>query len=105
MAASGKVFVWDMSTRLCVHSFADEGCIVGTRLAVSPDSNYVACGSESGVVNVYDSASCIPGLSKDHASLSSHPIPLKALMNLTTGVDSLCINSTGQVFKGVLELM
>jgi len=95
-AAAGKVFVWDMASRVCVHSFFDEGCIVGTRLAVSPYGNFVACGSESGVVNVYNGATCIPGLSEGHASLSPNPTPLKALMNLTTGIDSLCINSTGQ---------
>ena len=94
------MYVWDMSTRLCVHTFTDEGCIVGTRVAVSPDQRYLACGSESGVVNVYAGGTCIPPLSGESRS---SPKPLKALMNLTTGIDSLCINPTRLLVYCVLS--
>ncbi len=92
--AEGVVYVWDMTSRLCVHTFVDEGCIVGTGVAVSPDSLYLACGSQSGVINLYSGTTCIPTSSKGQSTLSVSPKPLKALMNLTTGVDSLCVNPT-----------
>ena len=49
----GEVYVWDINTRRCVHKFVDDGCIAGTCIAMSPTRQYLACGSSSGVVNVY----------------------------------------------------
>lgn len=40
----GEVYVWDMDRRQCVHRFVDEGCINGTAIAVSKNSQYIACG-------------------------------------------------------------
>ena len=40
----GEVYVWDMNARQCVHRFTDEGCLHGTALAVSANSQYIACG-------------------------------------------------------------
>ncbi len=85
VSGDGKVYVWDMSTRDCVHSFTDEGCLTGTKLAVSPNSQYIACGSDSGVVNLYESEQCLR---------SGFPKPLRAVSNLTTSIDHLCFNST-----------
>ena len=97
----GKVYMWDMSTRDCVHCFTDEGCLLGTKLAISPDGTHIACGSDSGVVNVYSGEKCLrtggdwsittmaaaPGL-------SPNPKPLKSVKNLTTAIDQVCFNST-----------
>ncbi len=85
----GRVFVWDMNIRECVHSFVDEGCIHGTTIAISPNNEYVACGSDSGVVNLYSGKQCLGS-----GGLSSTPKPVRALMNLTTGIDTLSMNST-----------
>ncbi|CAG2062005.1 unnamed protein product, partial [Timema podura] len=74
---SGEVYIWDMQARACVHRFLDDGCIVGSSLAFSPNSQFLACGSRSGVVNVYDARSL---------ATSNAPIPLKILLNLTTPV-------------------
>ena len=76
------MYVWDMSTCDCVHRFIDDGCIVGHTLAVAPNGQFFACGSDSGVVNIYDD-SC---LQKDR------PVPVKSVMNLTTSVSSLTFN-------------
>ena len=96
IVGDGKVYIWDMSTRDCVHTFYDEGCLLGTKLCVSPDNHYVACGSDSGVVNVYSREQCfISG--EESSSLghnTEHPKPLKSVMNLITGIDSACFNST-----------
>ena len=83
------MYVWDMSARECVNMFVDEGCIHGTTIAVSPNSQYVACGSDSGVVNLYRGTECLL-----HASSSSTPKPIRAVMNLTTRIDALTINPT-----------
>ena len=84
-SADGRVYVWDVPSRRCVHCFTDEGCVIGSRVGVSPNSRYVACGSESGIVNVYDMIECMK---------SETPKPLRSIANLTTTVDSLQFNST-----------
>lgn len=71
----GQVYVWDINTRDCIHKFTDDGCIQGTTVDVSHDGQYLACGSYSGVVNIYDTETCMS---------SSYPKPIKAIMNLTT---------------------
>ena len=43
-----------MNSRVCVHKFVDDGCITGTSIAISPTQQYLACGSSSGVVNLYN---------------------------------------------------
>ena len=84
--ADGHVYVWDLHSRDCVHRFIDDGCIKGTCLGVSPSGSHVACGSDSGVVNLYDWSSCF---------LDSKPKPLKAIMNLTTSINSVQFNHSG----------
>jgi U3 small nucleolar RNA-associated protein 18 len=62
-AGDGLVYVWDLrragasgggagtTTPLAV--FRDEGCVAPSSLAASRDGRWLACGSSSGVVNVY----------------------------------------------------
>ena len=82
--------MWDVAGRSCVHCFTDEGCVVGNRVGVSPNGHYVACGSESGVVNVYEYSECMR---------TESPKPVKAVMNLTTAVHSLQFNSTRYIIN------
>ena len=84
-AGDGRVYVWDMAARDCVHCFTDEGCLVGTTVSISPNGRYVACGSDSGVVNVYEAEECLR---------NAAPRPLRAVMNLTTSIEHICFNST-----------
>lgn len=100
----GVVYTWDMRMRRCLSQQVDEGCINGTTLAVSPDDRYFASGSSSGVVNVYDRkrhASVLQPLLPSAVPVApfkpSHQQPLKALMNLTTTVDSLAFNHDCQI--------
>ena len=81
----GRVYVWDVRQRRCRHVFVDEGCVKSTALAVSPNGQFVACGSDAGVVNVYEAATCYS---------AAQPKPVKAVMNLTTAIDSLKFNHT-----------
>lgn len=85
---TGTVFVWDMNTLSCVHTFIDEGCVQGTSIAVSPNNQYVACGSQSGIVNIYDADVCQKNRS---------PKPLKAIMNLTTVCNKAKFNCTSEI--------
>lgn len=84
----GEVFVWDVQSSRCVKKFTDEGCVRATSLCVSRDGRYLACGSQSGVVNIYSQSDCLQ---------LSEPKPLKAVMNLLTPATSLSFNSTSEI--------
>lgn len=85
--SDGKVYVWDLRMNKCMHVFTDEGCVKSTSLAVSANGDYIACGSDSGVVNVYDQ-SCLTKTS---------PKPIKAVMNLTTEISHLEFHPKSQI--------
>lgn len=82
----GRVYVWDVRTQRCLHSFVDEGCIKGSALAVSGEA--VAAGSASGVVNVFKRWSA-------GGPAPRAPAPLRALDNLVTEVDTLRFSPDG----------
>ncbi|XP_076609639.1 U3 small nucleolar RNA-associated protein 18 homolog isoform X1 [Chaetodon auriga] len=84
----GEVYVWDMRSSRCVNRFIDDGCVKGTSIAASPNGQYLACGSQSGVVNVYSQEACLN---------SANPKPLKAVMNLLTSATSLTFNSSSEI--------
>lgn len=80
--------MWDMASRKCLHRFADDGCVRGKSIAVSPSAQMVACGSCSGVVNVYETKTVLG---------SAAPQPSKALLHLVTAATSLQFNPTSQI--------
>ncbi|XP_054463843.1 U3 small nucleolar RNA-associated protein 18 homolog [Anoplopoma fimbria] len=82
------VYVWDMRSSRCVNRFTDEGCVRGTSIAASPNGHYLACGSQSGVVNIYSQEACLN---------SANPRPLKAVMNLLTSATSLTFNPSSEI--------
>lgn len=84
----GEVFIWDVQSSKCLKKFADDGCVRGTSLALSRDGLYLACGSQSGVVNIYSQKDCLHTL---------EPRPLKAVMNLVTPATSLSFNSSSEI--------
>ncbi|XP_037088257.1 U3 small nucleolar RNA-associated protein 18 homolog isoform X2 [Pollicipes pollicipes] len=84
----GHVYEWDVAARACVHRFVDQGCLAGSALACAPDGRLLACGSASGVVNVYETAA---------ARRLQHPPPAKVLDHLTTGCDQLRFNHTAEL--------
>jgi U3 small nucleolar RNA-associated protein 18 len=77
----GDLYTWDMRTFRCINRHKDEGCVRATALAAG--SKFYASGSNDGVVNLYKRSDCMPGGSRPN------PTPLKAVMSLTTRVDSL----------------
>ncbi|XP_033744002.1 U3 small nucleolar RNA-associated protein 18 homolog [Pecten maximus] len=84
----GEVYIWDLGTRECVHHFIDDGCTKGTCITASPNGQYLACGSYSGVVNIYETKTC---------QTSRSPKPLKALMNLTTPCTDAIFNPSSEI--------
>ncbi|KAI7789968.1 U3 small nucleolar RNA-associated protein 18 homolog isoform X2 [Triplophysa rosa] len=87
-SVDGDVFIWDVRSSKCLKKFTDDGCVGATSLALSPDDMYLACGSQSGVVNVYSQKDCLQ---------NTEPKPLKAIMNLVTAATSLCFNNTSEI--------
>mmetsp|Transcript_5294 Transcript_5294/g.8177 ORF Transcript_5294/g.8177 Transcript_5294/m.8177 type:complete len:441 (-) Transcript_5294:118-1440(-) len=84
-----EVYVWDVSSRRCVTRHYDEGCVHGKVIEVgcnSRGSSYYATGSNSGIVNIYDS------------SRTTKPIkPVKAVTNLTTAIGNLEFHPSGDI--------
>ncbi|GAB0197691.1 U3 small nucleolar RNA-associated protein 18 [Grus japonensis] len=84
----GEVFIWDVRSRKCLHKFEDEGSLEGKCIAVSKNNQYVACGSASGVVNLYTTDVCLK---------EKHPKPVKAIMNLVTSATCVTFNPTTEI--------
>ncbi|KAI3359602.1 hypothetical protein L3Q82_013786 [Scortum barcoo] len=89
MCVEGEsVCVGLMRSSRCVNRFTDDGCVRGTSIAASRNGQYLACGSQSGVVNVYSQEACLN---------SASPKPLKAVMNLLTSATSLTFNPSSEI--------
>ncbi|KAM9222159.1 U3 small nucleolar RNA-associated protein 18 homolog [Leptosomus discolor] len=84
----GEVFIWDVRSRKCLHKFEDEGSLEGKCIAVSKNNQYVACGSASGVVNLYTTDVCLK---------ENRPKPVKAIMNLVTSATCVAFNPTTEI--------
>jgi len=83
----GEVYTWDLRSSSCLHKFADTGSLSGTALAAS--SHHLVTGSSSGVVNVYN-----VNVAK---GTTQYPQPDKVILNLTTSIEDLVFNPTGEV--------
>ena len=84
----GEVYVWDIRAQECIHRFYDDGCVQGTALSVSRNNKYVATGSDSGIVNVYN---------RSEMMKSTKPIPEKVISNLTTTISNLKFSPTSEI--------
>ncbi|XP_030317883.1 U3 small nucleolar RNA-associated protein 18 homolog [Calypte anna] len=84
----GEVFIWDVRSRKCLHKFEDEGSLEGKCMALSKNNQYVACGSSSGVVNLYTTDTCLK---------ENKPKPVKAIMNLVTAATCVTFNPTTEI--------
>ncbi|KAM6164435.1 U3 small nucleolar RNA-associated protein 18 homolog [Rhynchocyon petersi] len=87
-SGDGEVYIWDVNSRRCLNRFVDEGSMYGISIATSRNGQYVACSSNCGVVNIYNQESCLQ---------ERNPKPIKAIMNLVTGVTSMTFNPTTEI--------
>ncbi|EKE42240.1 hypothetical protein ENUP19_0371G0001 [Entamoeba nuttalli] len=85
----GTINIWDLKKMRCRSLVYDEGAINVTSLAISNNGEYIACGSDGGIVNLYEWKS----FEKD-----SHPKPLHTFKNLVNDCNHL-------VFRNGLLLM
>lgn len=83
----GQVYIWDIRSRKCLHRFIDDGSLKSSSLCITKDDKYLAVGSSSGVVNIYD----------ENRMVQAYPKPVKSIMNLTTYIRYLEFNSTGEI--------
>lgn len=83
----GEMYVWDVASRRCLHRFIDDGSLLTTTIGVSNSNDYVALGSSSGVVNIYD----------DSCFRVNTPTPVRTIMNLTTQVEGTVFNPTSEI--------
>ncbi|XP_037665649.1 U3 small nucleolar RNA-associated protein 18 homolog [Choloepus didactylus] len=95
-SGDGEVYIWDVNSRKCLNRFVDEGSLYGLSIATSRNGQFVACGSNCGVVNIYNQDSCLQ---------ERNPKPIKAIMNLVTGVTSLAFNPTTEILAIASEKM
>lgn len=90
--AGGRVHVWDMRSFRCLTEFIDQGTLHCTSLKVCPKQQYLATGSDAGVVNIYKAGDCmLPSVS------SSTPSPVKTIFNLRTEIDTIEFHPASQV--------
>ncbi|KAF9934781.1 U3 snoRNP protein [Linnemannia zychae] len=87
VGGDAEVYQWDVNLGKCLHRFMDDGGFKPTCLAVSPDDQFFAVGSRSGIVNVYN-RTCLE---------TRTPKPLRAIGNLTTAIHNLRFNHDSQI--------
>ncbi|KAG0303053.1 U3 snoRNP protein [Dissophora globulifera] len=87
IGGDAEVYQWEISSGKCLHRFMDDGGFKPTCIAVSPNDQFFAVGSRSGIVNVYD-----------RGCLSTRtPKALRAIGNLTTSIHTLRFNHDSQI--------
>jgi len=84
----GEVYVWDVRAQECVHRFWDDGCVQGSAISVSRNNRYVATGSSSGIVNIYN---------RSELMKTTKPVPEKVVSNLTTTISNLKFSPTSEI--------
>uniref|UniRef100_A0A914HJE4 Uncharacterized protein n=1 Tax=Globodera rostochiensis TaxID=31243 RepID=A0A914HJE4_GLORO len=90
LAVDGAVNTWNL--RRCAEQkvFFDHGCVRATRLSCSRTGQFVACGSNTGIVNVYD-------LAKVAMDTEKSPKPVHTFDQLTTSVSFVGFSPDAQM--------
>mmetsp|Transcript_10045 Transcript_10045/g.42262 ORF Transcript_10045/g.42262 Transcript_10045/m.42262 type:complete len:427 (+) Transcript_10045:87-1367(+) len=82
VGGDGNVYRWDVRTQRCIERHRDEGCVRGTSIGSSTRKGLYACGSDSGVLNLYERGNLTPR---------------KSFLNLTTPLDGIKFSSDGEI--------
>ncbi len=90
LTADAEVFLWDIGQRKCSRRWKDEGGFRGTSRTMSGCADWLAIGSNTGLVNVYESDS----FAKNR---EGQPNTRKTLGNLTTAISSMTFNHDAQL--------
>ncbi|KAI1311380.1 Indigoidine synthase A like protein-domain-containing protein [Xylaria venustula] len=105
LGKGGQVGEYSMVSKRFLAVWNDEGSNGTSALALGGlggpkllgEDRWVAIGSQSGVVNIYDRHTLILPSGEDELKLKSRPEPTKALMNLVTPVTVLTFSPDGQI--------
>ena len=84
----GQLYQWDLATRKVVESFNDLGSLKTTSLDFSEDNKYLVTGNSVGIANLY-------GFNQLTQTLEKNIV--KEFGNLTTGLDNVKINPSGEM--------
>ncbi|KAI1428197.1 Indigoidine synthase A like protein-domain-containing protein [Xylaria sp. FL1777] len=105
LGKGGQVGEYSMVSKRFLAVWNDEGSNVTSAIALGGshgpnllgEDRWVAIGSISGVVNIYDRHTLILPSKEDELKLKSRPEPVRALMNLITPVTVLTFSPDGQL--------
>ncbi|CEF61283.1 U3 small nucleolar RNA-associated protein 18 homolog [Strongyloides ratti] len=87
----GNVYIWNLTSRSEQSSFIDKGCIHGSKIAISSNDQFLACGGNNGFINIYDVTRA--KLSDTFSSIE----PLYTISNLVTNSNILSFNNTSEI--------
>ena len=104
LGRDGAVSEWSMASKRTVGTWRDEGSIGGTVMALGghhgPDAiggdRWVALGSNSGVLNIYDRNDLIASASKG-GEINPLPEPKRRFEQLTTPITAVTFSPDGQL--------
>ncbi|KAK3329002.1 WD40-repeat-containing domain protein [Apodospora peruviana] len=112
LGKDGQVTEWSIITRRTVGVWRDEGSIGGTVIALGGGGRYagsgggpseiggdrwVAVGSNSGILNVYDRNELVVTADKGVVELKARPEPTRAFDQLTTAISVVAFSPDGQL--------
>lgn len=96
---AGDVWEWSSSSRKFENRWKDESGVGVTRIALSGSANgdrYVAIGSKSGIVNIYDRNHITIGMKLSEAEAPTYK-PIAVLDQLVTSISSLVFSPDSQM--------
>lgn len=94
----GEVYEYVVGTKSFSAVWRDEGAVSTTQIANSPiNARFVAVGSASGIVNIYDKNVSFGGKGPGAIGSPSDPKPVKTVESLVTSISSLEFSRDGQV--------
>ncbi|KAI1466779.1 Indigoidine synthase A like protein-domain-containing protein [Daldinia caldariorum] len=105
LGRGGQVGEWSMATRRFLAIWNDEGSNGGTVMAMGGrdgpitlgGDRWIAIGSNSGVMNIYDRQALILPSSDEELEVKERPEPTRRFMQLTTPVTVLTFSPDGQL--------
>jgi len=94
---AGEVYEYSLPNRGSTSVWRDEGGVSITCVSNSPTDRFVAVGSASGVVNIYDRRISFGGKQPGAMGKETEPKPVRTVESLVTSISTLEFSKDGQV--------